>query len=104
MQRPLARLMPALLFCLSVAGQTTQGLLSGRISDSINGRPVAGAEVVCFNPALSFTASTHTDNSGYYYLAQLSPGVYQVRLTAAAIQHRRGRGQAQNAAAEHRYR
>src|SRR5919206_465794 len=80
------RLLFTFVFCFEMAAQTTQGLITGRIADSITGKPIAGALVVCENPALSFTASSQTDRSGYYYLAQLSPGLYKLRLSADGYQ------------------
>jgi hypothetical protein len=66
-------------------GQTTQGVISGRLLNSVSGRPIAGASLVCVSADESAVASV-SDASGYYYLPLLSPGFYRVRATAAGFQ------------------
>src|SRR6266571_1775950 len=72
--------------------QSTQGLIAGRVFDSVTGRPVANGLVTCFTEALNSTISTRTDNFGYYYLPQLSPGFYNVRVEAGSYQAREAVG------------
>jgi hypothetical protein len=71
--------------CAAIEGQTTQGLISGRLLNSVNGRPVSGASLVCSSTDSPGGASV-SDASGYYSLPLLSPGLYRVRATAAGYQ------------------
>jgi len=66
-----------------LTGQTTQGLISGRLVDSITGSPIGGAAIE-YSSSSSGTALSGAD--GYYYLPLLSPGLYRVRVTAAGFQ------------------
>jgi hypothetical protein len=66
-------------------GQTTQGVISGRLLNSVTGRPVAAAALLCSSDDGSSAASV-SDASGYYYLPLLSPGFYRVRATAVGFQ------------------
>jgi hypothetical protein len=73
-------------FCTgSLLGQTTQGLISGRLVDSVTGRAVAGA-MVNYSSAAGASGSASSDASGYYYLLLLSPGVYRVHVAAPTYQ------------------
>ena len=77
-----------LLFLLGAAAsaQTTQGLISGRLLNSSTGVPISGASIVCSSSLTNLSAGAVSDSSGYYLLPLLSPGVYQVRVTAAGYQ------------------
>src|SRR5262245_6104596 len=75
-----------LLFSLYLSGQTTDGLITGRVTDSQTGASVAGAVVICSNPARHTTVSAHADAAGYFVLPLLPPGVYRVRITAETYQ------------------
>jgi hypothetical protein len=66
--------------------QTTQGLISGRILDSVSGQAVANAEVSYNSPAISATGTVHSDVSGYYFLPLLSAGTYSVHAGADRYQ------------------
>jgi len=59
--------------------QTTQGLISGRILDSVTGQPVAGANVSYSSVAISASGTLHSDASGFYFLPLLSAGTYTIR-------------------------
>ena len=74
------------LSALALFGQTTQGVISGRLLNSITGRPVGGATVAYSSSVNTLAGSTAADEQGYYYLPLLSPGVYRVRVTAAGFQ------------------
>ena len=78
----------ALLFftVLGASGQTTQGLISGRLVDSVTGRPVAGATIRYSNSTSNLAGASASDSSGYYYLPLLSPGFYQIQVTALRYQ------------------
>ncbi len=74
------------LWAVAGLGQTTQGLISGRLLNSVTGRPVGGATVSYSSSASALSGSSASDSSGYYYLPLLSPGVYRVRVTAEGFQ------------------
>ena len=77
----------ATLLC-AVAGfsQTTQGLISGRLLNSVSGGPIAGANVTYSSSISNLAGASISDASGYYYLPLLSPGFYRLRVTAADYQ------------------
>src|SRR5258708_17471672 len=66
--------------------QTTQGLISGSIVNSVTGRPVAGASVSYSSATLSASGTLQSDPGGYYFLPLLSTGTYSIRATAAGFQ------------------
>ena len=68
------------------AGQTTQGLISGRLLDSRTARPVAGAHIQCLQESTNTQADATSDNQGYYALPLLPPGTYSIRVTAQGYQ------------------
>ncbi len=79
----------SLLFLLCTAAgisQTTQGLISGQLADSVTGRPVIAASVFYSSATSNLAGAASSDASGYYYLPLLSPGVYQIRVTSPAYQ------------------
>jgi hypothetical protein len=68
--------------CVGLSGlraQTTQGLISGRILDSVTGQAVAGASVSYSSETLSSAGTLKSDASGYYFLPLLSAGTYTIR-------------------------
>ena len=77
-----------LVFFLSfgLPGQTTDGLITGRVTDSQSGAALAGAMVTSSNPATHTTATARSDAAGYFALPLLPPGIYRVRITADAYQ------------------
>jgi hypothetical protein len=84
---PIRTLVLALLAgALALNAQTTQGLISGRVLNSVTGRPVAGASVEYSAPALSAAGTAKTDIGGYYFLPLLSAGTYSVRAAGEAYQ------------------
>jgi len=66
--------------------QTTQGLISGQLVDSVTGRPVTAASVFYSSATSNLAGASSSDASGYYYLPLLSPGAYQIRVTSAMYQ------------------
>jgi hypothetical protein len=85
--RHFARLTFALLagFAGSQA-QTTQGLISGRILDSVSGQPVSRALVAWSSAALSASGTSRSDSAGYYFLPLLSAGTYTIRAAGDRYQ------------------
>ena len=76
----------ALVGACAAVSQTTQGLISGKLLDSVTGRPIAGATVLYSSSVSNLAGASASDPSGYYYLPLLSPGLYQVRVTAPDYQ------------------
>jgi hypothetical protein len=75
-----------LLGCaLGAFAQTTQGLISGRITDSVTAAPIA-ANVTCNNPLTQSSFRTQTGLDGFYALPLLPPGDYDVEASAAGYQ------------------
>src|SRR5580698_989843 len=71
---------------LPLFGQTTQGLISGSVIDSVTGMPIAGASVTYTSETLAATGTLKSDAAGYYFLPLLSAGTYSVRTTADKYQ------------------
>jgi Carboxypeptidase regulatory-like domain/TonB-dependent Receptor Plug Domain len=88
--RPLLfRVRACLLFLLCAAAatpQTTQGLISGRLVDSVTGRPIPQASVTFDSATTNLAGGASSDGSGYYSLPLLSPGIYQLRVAAPSYQ------------------
>jgi hypothetical protein len=74
------------LFAVPAFSQTTQGLISGRLVNSINGSPIPGATVTYSSSISNLAGAAQSDSSGYYYLPLLSPGFYRLRVTEPAYQ------------------
>lgn len=66
--------------------QTTQGLIAGRVVDSTDARPVAGARVSFASLATGTQGSVATGSDGYYVIPLLPPGPYRLRVTSGRYQ------------------
>ena len=77
-----------LLFSIPVflGAQTTQGIISGQVRNSLTDEPLAGAIVSCTNLDSGLEATVTTDTSGTYTLPLLSPGDYGLKVSAALYQ------------------
>src|SRR5713226_6512371 len=75
-------------FAWAAAGQTTQGLIAGRLVNSQTGAPIGGAQVTYSNAATGSSGVTTSDARGNFFLPMLSPGQYRIRATAAGFQAR----------------
>jgi hypothetical protein len=73
-------------------GQTTHGLIAGRVVDSQSGAPIPGASVVYEKEVSGLRASFSTGDSGYFVLALLSPGRCSVRVEADGYQRQEVHG------------
>src|SRR5215831_13650078 len=62
--------------------QTTQGLISGRIVNSVTGHAVGGATISWTSTTLAASGIQKSDAAGYYFLPLLSAGSYSVRAVA----------------------
>jgi hypothetical protein len=69
--------------CATLAAQTTQGTISGRLFDSVTGAAIAATVEYSTGSA---SGSARADSSGYYHLPLLSPGLYRIRAAAAQYQ------------------
>lgn len=74
------------LFGVAASAQTTQGLISGRLVNSVTGAPIEGAKIVFASSLTTIAGGAVSDPSGYYLLPLLSPGMYQIRVTANGFQ------------------
>src|SRR5882724_1603372 len=87
--RAVLRLAVVLIVCAWIAaGQTTQGLIAGRLVSSQTGAPISGAQVSYSNAATGASGSATSDSSGNFFLPMLSPGFYRVRAVASGFQTR----------------
>src|SRR6266550_3630238 len=75
-------------FAWAAAGQTTQGLIAGRLVNSQTGAPIGGAQVTYANAATGASGAATSDSSGNFFLPMLSPGFYRVRAVASGFQAR----------------
>jgi Carboxypeptidase regulatory-like domain/TonB dependent receptor len=67
-----------LLVVGTLIGQTTQGIISGRVVDSGTAKPLAGATVTYNARVGEIGGTTTTDSRGYFTLPLLSPGTYRL--------------------------
>src|SRR5260370_21721825 len=79
-------LLVCMVFAVAGLAQTTQGLISGRLVDSVTGKPIAGVDVGYWSSTSNLAGAGASDASGYYYLPLLSPGFYRIRVTAPSYQ------------------
>src|SRR5438552_1075221 len=75
-------------FAWAAAGQTTQGLIAGRLVNSQTGAPIGGAQVTYANAATGSSGAATSDASGDFFLPMLSPGFYRIRAEASGFQSR----------------
>ena len=74
------------LFSTALSAQTTQGLISGRLLNSVTGTPIQEARIVVASSLTTVAGGAVSDSSGYYLLPLLSPGLYQIRVNADGFQ------------------
>jgi hypothetical protein len=80
-------LLAALTLCLTATASHAQvlyGSVVGNVTDP-NGHAVPGAKVEAVSPSTQTTKSTVTDDNGSYSLTDLTPGIYNVTVTAASF-------------------
>lgn len=77
---------PAVLAITVVAAQSTEGLISGRISDVLTRQAISSAAVTCVNLATNTVRTATTGADGLYALTLLPPGTYQIRVSHAGYQ------------------
>lgn len=67
------------LLTLQAPAQTTNGLMTGVITDS-SGAVIAGVQIGVTNQATGIFRTTTSDNHGHYIILQLPPGIYEVSV------------------------
>ncbi len=72
-----AVLMSAFLVTHALVGAGTTGNIKGIITDKATGKPVVGASVL----VVGTTRGAKTDWDGKYFISNLEPGTYQLRIT-----------------------
>lgn len=70
-------------------GQSTEGLIAGRVTDVLTGQAVSGATVTCSNDATHTIRSATGGSDGLYTLPLLPPGVYQIQVSRVGYQSKR---------------
>ena len=81
------RALPLVLFSTVLGvSQTTQGLISGRLLDSVTGQPLGAASVIYSSSTSNLSGSARSDAAGYYYLPLLSPGFYRISVAHESYQ------------------
>lgn len=73
-----------LLPAAAMHGQTTNGLLTGAITDS-SGAVVVGATVEVTNQQTGLTRTTASADNGIFLIPQLAPGMYSLSVRAAGF-------------------
>jgi hypothetical protein len=68
-----------------LTAQTTQGLISGRVTDAEDRRGIA-AHVRCESSATHAVSEVFTDSRGFFVLPLLPPAVYRLRIEATGYQ------------------
>jgi len=76
------------VLCIVAPAQSTEGLITGRVRDRSSGRPIPGAKVEALSTRVQALREVASNGQGYYYLPQLSPGIYQITVTMDQYQTR----------------
>jgi len=78
--------LPVLVIVNIAVAQSTEGLISGRISDVLTQQPIPGAVITCVSVATHTARTAITGTAGLYALTLLPPGTYQIRVSQAGYQ------------------
>src|SRR5580658_10987375 len=73
-------------FCVLAHAQTTEALISGRITNSLSGKPVQSGTVTCTGPATNTVLTGTTNGDGFYTMPLLPPGQYEIEVNAPGFQ------------------
>jgi hypothetical protein len=77
----------AILLLVPIAApQSTEGLISGRITNTRTGSAISNAVVTCRNAVTNTTVIAHSGVHGTYSLTFLPPGEYALQATAETYQ------------------
>jgi hypothetical protein len=69
----------------NLSAQTTTGNIRGYVNGP-GGAPVSDAQVIARMPSTNETRRTITNSSGFYYLAGLRPGAYEMTVRRVGVQ------------------
>jgi hypothetical protein len=69
-------------------GQSTGGVILGRVFDEVTGRPIHPATISAYHIATGARASSSVDVGGRYAIVSLPPGIYTVRADAPGYRPR----------------
>jgi hypothetical protein len=81
----------ALLLLPALASAQTNGLISGTVTDK-SGAAIVAAKVVIANVGGNLTRTTETNGDGVYVASSLSPGTYNITVTAKGFQKFEAKG------------
>jgi hypothetical protein len=81
----------SLLLCFSAFGQNISGSLAGNVQDT-SGAAFAGAEVKLSNTQTGFLRKAVTNMEGFFSFPDLTPGTYDLQVTAAGFKNYRQEG------------
>jgi Carboxypeptidase regulatory-like domain len=85
-RRPFIPLAALAILAAGASAQSTEALISGRITDVLTQQPIPGALVTCVNAATHTQRSATTSPDGLYALTLLPPGTYEIRISHATYQ------------------
>ncbi|MEO5869056.1 MAG: SusC/RagA family TonB-linked outer membrane protein [Gemmatimonadaceae bacterium] len=80
--RTVARWMPLVIaaFLVGRAAHAQTGRITGQVTDTVGGRPLAGAAITVVGDGERTLGAVRTDASGRYTLGAVAPGTVQVRV------------------------
>lgn len=82
--RPWSLLLIAAFLAGSLSGQTTNGTITGTISDP-SGAAVGGVQIIVSSPETGFQRTATSLDNGSYVLPQLPPGTYNIQVSKAGF-------------------
>ena len=82
----LLRLSLVVLFVATVSAQTTQGVISGEVRDTISDQPIFDAKISYTHLDSGTTGGGLTAEPGSFFLPLLSPGLYRLEVSANGYQ------------------
>ena len=66
--------------------QSSTGAVQGRVLEKGSGQPMEGVTVVATSPALQGTQAEITDETGFYLIQGLPPGIYEIAFYYGEVQ------------------
>ena len=82
--RPWSLVLIAAYFVGTLSGQTTNGSITGTISDP-SGGAIAGVQIQVSSPDTGFQRTATSSETGTYVLPQLPPGTYNIQVLKAGF-------------------
>jgi hypothetical protein len=80
----LVRLLVLAILALPLRGQLNRGIVQGTVTDP-PGAVIPGVEVTLTSVESGVATTTKTNDTGYYRLQDLTPGVYRARFVSAGL-------------------